>query len=238
MLLFIPAIHRCSAHAIRSFSLLLRACSAATGYMVQEFFSLPAYPGYSPNPVEAVSSVPAEGLLQIVAFLSWVEISSNKGKFSMTTMFEDGRAPGDLGFDPLKFGENKETRARLELAELKNGRLAMLAFSGMIHQVRKGTNAAAAAEAASCCNHQSAHLPLYSPLACFSFSLFATDLRDGQAALRFAGRDLRAAVRPWCVMISMVQLVWRSVQSSRYKRVSSDAARRVGYKRGKQTLLN
>ena len=42
----------------------------------------------------------------------------------MTTMFEDGRAPGDLGFDPLKFGENKETRARLELAELKNGRLA------------------------------------------------------------------------------------------------------------------
>ena len=51
-------------------------------------------------------------------------------------MFEDGRAPGDLGFDPLKFGENKATRARLELAELKNGRLAMLAFSGMIHQVR------------------------------------------------------------------------------------------------------
>ena len=102
--------------------------------MVQEFFSLPAYPGYSPNPVEAVSSVPAEGLLQIVAFLSWVEISSNKGKFSMTTMFEDGRAPGDLGFDPLKFGDNAATKERLAMAELKNGRLAMLAFSGMIHQ--------------------------------------------------------------------------------------------------------
>ena len=117
--------------------------------MVQEFFSLPAYPGYSPNPVEAVSSVPAEGLLQIVAFLSWVEISSNKGKFSMTTMFEDGRAPGDLGFDPLKFGENKETRARLELAELKNGRLAMLAFSGMIHQVCSKPQPQQAAS----CNH-------------------------------------------------------------------------------------
>merc|ERR1719231_497868 len=107
---------------------------ASTGYMAQEFFSLPSYPGYSPNPIEAVSSVPPEGLLQIVAFVSWLEIVSNKGKFSMSDMFEDGRAPGDLGFDPLKFGDNTATRARLELAELKNGRLAMLAFSGMIHQ--------------------------------------------------------------------------------------------------------
>ena len=107
---------------------------ASTGYMIQEFFSLPNYPGYSSNPVEAVSSVPQAGLLQIVVFISWLEFVSNKGKFTMSNMFEDGRAPGDLGFDPLKFGENKATRARLELAELKNGRLAMLAFSGMIHQ--------------------------------------------------------------------------------------------------------
>merc|ERR1719453_889422 len=107
---------------------------ASTGYMAQEFFSLPSYPGYSSNPIEAVSSVPAEGLLQIVLAISYLEVVSNKGKFSMSNMFEDGRAPGDLGFDPLKFGENTATRARLELAELKNGRLAMLAFSGMIHQ--------------------------------------------------------------------------------------------------------
>merc|ERR1719198_293092 len=107
---------------------------ASTGYMAQEFFSLPSYPGYSSNPVEALSSVPPEGLLQIVAFASWLEVVSNKGKFSMSDMFEDGRAPGDLGFDPLKFGDNTATRARLEMAELKNGRLAMLAFSGMIHQ--------------------------------------------------------------------------------------------------------
>merc|ERR1719183_1920684 len=62
------------------------------------------------------------------------EVVSNKGKFSMSNMFEDGRAPGDLGFDPLKFKDNKETNARLEMAELKNGLLAMLTFSGMIHQ--------------------------------------------------------------------------------------------------------
>ena len=60
----------------------------------------------------------------------------------MSDMFEAGRAPGDLGFDPLKFGDNTATRARLELAELKNGRLAMLAFSGMIHQVRPPLDAA------------------------------------------------------------------------------------------------
>ena len=102
--------------------------------MAQELFSLPAYPGYSPNGVEAFSSVPAEGLGQILIFMAWLEIIGNKGKYTMSEMFTDGRAPGDLGFDPLKFGENKETRARLEMAELKNGRLAMLAFSGMIHQ--------------------------------------------------------------------------------------------------------
>ena len=65
---------------------------------------------------------------------AYLECVANGDKVTMSTMFADGRAPGDLGFDPLKFGENKETRARLEMAELKNGRLAMLAFSGMIHQ--------------------------------------------------------------------------------------------------------
>jgi len=107
---------------------------ASTGYIVQEFIGLPNYPGYSANPVEAVSAVPPEGLLQIVAFMAWLEVVANKGKYSMTDMFEDGRAPGDLGFDPLKFGDNPATRERLEMAELKNGRLAMIAFSGMIHQ--------------------------------------------------------------------------------------------------------
>jgi len=107
---------------------------ASTGYMAQEFFSLPNYPGYSSNPVEAVTSVPPEAMLQIIFFMGWLEVVSNKGKYSMSDMFSDDRAPGDLGFDPLRFKDNKATNERLELAELKNGRLAMLAFSGMIHQ--------------------------------------------------------------------------------------------------------
>merc|ERR1711988_488252 len=108
---------------------------AATGYMVQEFVGLPNYPGYTPNPVEACSSVPPEALAQIVAFASWIEITTNQGKYTQMSMFEDpSREPGNLGFDPLKFGENAATRERLEMAELKNGRLAMIAFSGMIPQ--------------------------------------------------------------------------------------------------------
>ena len=46
--------------------------------------------------------------------------------------------PSQVGFDPLHFGDttDKAVRERLELTELKNGRLAMLAFSGMLHQAR------------------------------------------------------------------------------------------------------
>jgi hypothetical protein len=109
---------------------------ASTGVMAQEFLALPNYPGYTPNAVEAATSVPPEAMLQIVAFMAWFEISTNKGKFTMMNMFEDpSREPGNLGFDPLKFGENAETRERLEMAELKNGRLAMIGFSGMLHQI-------------------------------------------------------------------------------------------------------
>lgn len=97
--------------------------------------SIPGFPGYSANPVEACSSVSGAAFGQIIFFMAWAEFQLNKGKFTMMDMFEDGRAPGDLGFDPLKFGENAATRERLEMAELKNGRLAMLAFSGMLHQV-------------------------------------------------------------------------------------------------------
>jgi len=110
---------------------------ASTGILVQEFASLPGYPGYTPNPVEAFSAVPAEGLVQILFFIGWLEAYYfNKGKWTMMDMFEDPeRVPGNLGFDPLQFGKNPATRERLELQELTHGRLAMIAFSGMLHQV-------------------------------------------------------------------------------------------------------
>jgi len=107
---------------------------ATTGYVFQEFFSIPGYPGYNPNPIEAVSSVPPEALVQILLGISVLEYATNKGKYTQMDMFTDGKVAGDVGFDPLKFADNKEAFPRLQLAELTHGRLAMLGFSGMIHQ--------------------------------------------------------------------------------------------------------
>lgn len=45
-----------------------------------------------------------------------------------------GRQPGEFGFDPLGFGKDPKARERYATSEIKNGRLAMLAFSGLVTQ--------------------------------------------------------------------------------------------------------
>ena len=42
-----------------------------------------------------------------------------------------GRASGEFSFDPLGLGKDPKKRARYETSEIKNGRLAMLAISGI-----------------------------------------------------------------------------------------------------------
>mmetsp|Transcript_16768 Transcript_16768/g.45168 ORF Transcript_16768/g.45168 Transcript_16768/m.45168 type:complete len:222 (-) Transcript_16768:332-997(-) len=46
-------------------------------------------------------------------------------------LFEKGHVPGDYGWDPLNLGKGDPEAA---IKELKNGRLAMLAFSGIVTQ--------------------------------------------------------------------------------------------------------
>ena len=45
-----------------------------------------------------------------------------------------GRASGDFSFDPLNLGLDKNKRERYAVSEIKNGRLAMLAISGILTQ--------------------------------------------------------------------------------------------------------
>eukprot|EP00871_Galdieria_phlegrea_P001014 jgi/Galph1/1913/GphlegSOOS_G621.1 len=59
-----------------------------------------------------------------------------QGKMTPLDMFSDpNRKPGDFGFDPLGLGKNPEARKRYQLAEIKNGRLAMLAVGGFVHHM-------------------------------------------------------------------------------------------------------
>ena len=94
------------------------------------------------NPVLGVSSFEAHaasvsqgGLIQVliwVSILEHISIVANRelGK---------GREPGDFAFDPLGLG--KKDMNRMKISELKNGRLAMMAISGIATQAGLGHTA-------------------------------------------------------------------------------------------------
>jgi hypothetical protein len=111
------------------------AMLATLGFVVQEFVTIPGYTHVDDSNFgpQAVGLSP---MLQIVFGMGILEWWSNKGNITMENMFSDpDRVPGKLGFDPMGLGKNKtpQQMADLELKEIKNGRLAMLAIGGMIH---------------------------------------------------------------------------------------------------------
>ena len=63
------------------------------------------------------------GLLEVVGGVGIYEMSKGSD-----------RQPGEFGFDPLNLGKDKSRYARYQLSEIKNGRLAMLAFGGIATQ--------------------------------------------------------------------------------------------------------
>merc|ERR1712190_415177 len=94
------------------------------------------FPGF-PHPLDSLDGfwqAPPGAMVALLFLAGWIEISSYGGKITMLDMFEGERTPGDfnLGAGFLKGKSDKEVYD-MKLKELNNGRLAMLAFSGMVH---------------------------------------------------------------------------------------------------------
>ena len=113
-----------------------RVCMLATiGFVAEQYWQLPGFDG-APDALQAVYTAPlnASGVLLFLA--GYIESASYGGKITMLDMFEgDGasRAPGDLNFGKNFLPADKAAAEELQVKELTNGRLAMLAISGMIH---------------------------------------------------------------------------------------------------------
>ena len=77
------------------------------------------------------AAVKSGAMNQILLWTGMFELLSVRAISQMNE--GSGRLPGDFGFDPLNLTKgNKDKAGFYAQSELENGRLAMLAFSGMI----------------------------------------------------------------------------------------------------------
>ncbi|CAM9777687.1 unnamed protein product [Ectocarpus sp. 4 AP-2014] len=111
------------------------AMLAVVGWLVSEVVHLPGPAYMSENPVDAMAAVGPGPMLQIFLFCGFLEWKFHNGKMTMENMHEDGNEPGEFGFDPLKLSQKPaDVREKYQLQEIKNGRLAMSAIGGLVHQ--------------------------------------------------------------------------------------------------------
>ena len=104
------------------------AMLACVGFVIQEYMHIPGVDYQNFKPLTAPWTVPMAANLQILLIAGAIELSTVDKTY--------GETPWDLGFDPLAFqeGKSKAEMDRLMLGELTNGRLAMMAFVGMVIQ--------------------------------------------------------------------------------------------------------
>lgn len=110
-----------------------RVCMLATlGFAIEQYVTFPGMEG-TPDALNAIYSAPGP-TLQLLAVAGYIESSAYGGKLTMLDMFEGSdRQPGDLNFGKQFLPKDAAQAYDLKLKELNNGRLAMLAFSGMVH---------------------------------------------------------------------------------------------------------
>eukprot|EP00172_Hildenbrandia_rubra_P001812 Plantae.Rhodophyta-Hildenbrandia_rubra.ctg2423.p1 GENE.Plantae.Rhodophyta-Hildenbrandia_rubra.ctg2423~~Plantae.Rhodophyta-Hildenbrandia_rubra.ctg2423.p1 ORF type:complete len:245 (+),score=25.70 Plantae.Rhodophyta-Hildenbrandia_rubra.ctg2423:88-735(+) len=101
---------------------------AVLGAIIPEFFTFPFYDGPHLFTRGHDWGVHNGSLSQVLFFTSIFEIMTTPAIIQMVRGQSD-RTPGYFGFDPLNLGKDPKMATR----EVKNGRLAMLAISGMIH---------------------------------------------------------------------------------------------------------
>ena len=108
------------------------AMLASFGQIHQYFFRIPD-PVFSEGdkPYGALAKVAEQRPAAIAQILLAIFAVEALGQFNQV---KPGQAPGDLGFDPLSLRpSDPETWEKVQLRELKNGRLAMLASAGMLY---------------------------------------------------------------------------------------------------------
>lgn len=102
---------------------------AMLGWVFPEgVFHLPGEMYSATNPLVAVGQVGFLPVFQILIAIAFLEAPS------VAKVYENNcAAPGDYRFDPFGISKDPSRKAHYSLAEIKNGRLAMIAVGGAIH---------------------------------------------------------------------------------------------------------
>lgn len=102
---------------------------AIVGWVFPEaVYHLPNEMYSASNPLNAPRMVGWLPIIQILLFIAACEAQSVRKVYE-----ESCEKPGNYGFDPFGFSRDDNKRKFYELAEIKNGRLAMVAIGGAIH---------------------------------------------------------------------------------------------------------